>query len=214
MTATLMRYSFRFPTVLFLLLFLAASAFAQSPSPTNKQPDVTPETAFVSPSKYTNAFFGFSLPLPQGAPLQELSIPSHNASSHFLFGLKALRHGLLTAMTIMATKSEDASADDAREAASRGQKERSVKRIEIGGREFWKSESQEKGQGGKMRSVHFATALDGYVLQFNIDSFDAKLTDELQHSIEAVTFFDPAKAEEVAGPGSRAYHPAASHSPQ
>jgi len=207
-----MGYLFRFATVLFLFAWLAAITIAQSASSASNPSNVTPETAFVSPLKYTNAFFGFSLPLPQGAPLRELSIPSRDPSSHFLFGVKALSHGL-TAMTVMADKSDNASADEARKAAS-GPKGLSVKRIEIGGREFWKSESQEKGPGGKVRSVYFAAALNGYVLRFNIDSFDTKLTDELQHSIEGITFFDPSRAAEVAGPGSRVYIPAASHSAQ
>ncbi len=55
-----------------------------------------------------------------------------------------------------------------------------------------------------MRSVTFATSLDGYVLEFNIISFDAKLTAQLQHSIESMTFFDPARAKEIAGPESQA----------
>jgi hypothetical protein len=111
----------------------------------------------------------------------------------------------------MANKSGSASADDARKAAS-GPKGQSVRRIEIGGKEFWKGEVQEKGPAGKMRNVYYAAGLNGYVLQFTIVSFDVKLGAELEHSIEAITFFDTAKAEEAAGSGSRAYNPAASHS--
>jgi hypothetical protein len=60
-----------------------------------------------------------------------------------------------------------------------------------------------------MRQIAYATALNGYILEFRIVSFDAKLTDDLQHRIEAVSFFDPAKAQEEAGPSSRAFNPLA-----
>jgi hypothetical protein len=93
-----------------------------------------------------------------------------------------------------------------------GQKGLDTKKIEVGGREFWKSESQAKGSAGKMRNITFTTAIDGYVLRFNIVSFDPNLTDQLQHSLENITFFDPATAKEIAGPDSRPYRPAsASH---
>lgn len=204
--ATLSGYLFRFARVLPVVAMFGASIFAQS-APSTSLSKVVPESAFVSPKKYTNAFFGFSFPLPQGAPLRELSIPSKTASSHYLFGVKALTRGL-TAMTVMANESEVASAHDACKVAS-GQKGQAAKKAEIGGRDFWKSESQENAAGGKLRNICFATELDGYVLQFNIMSFDAKVADELRKSVEAITFFDPAKAEEVAGPGSHAYNPAA-----
>ena len=198
-------------SVLILIFRFAASTLSQSPTAINLS-NVTPETAFVSRSQYTNAFFGFSLPLPQGAPLQEFSIRPGDASKHFLFGVKALTRGL-SMMTVGATKSENGSAEEARKASS-GPNRLVAKPVEIGGREFWKCQSQENGPGGKMRRVCFASVVNGYVLQFNIDSFDARLAEELQRSIEAITFFDPEKAQEVAGPGSRAYNPAATHSPQ
>ena len=58
-----------------------------------------------------------------------------------------------------------------------------------------------------MWSAAFTTALNGYVLQFMIESFDEKLTHQSEQCIEAITFFDPAKAEEVAGTASRPYNP-------
>jgi hypothetical protein len=128
-----------------------------------------------------------------------------------LFGLQAQKNGLTT-FTVTAKQSSGALPEEARKAAS-GPRGQSVKRIEISGKEFWKSESQVKGPGGKIRNVAFATAINGYVLQLNIVSFDAKLADELQHGVEAISFFDPAKAEEVAGPNSRAYNPTESLNP-
>ena len=45
-----------------------------------------PEAGFVSSEKYTNAFFGFSLPLPQDSALRGFAPPS---KFHSLFGLQA-----------------------------------------------------------------------------------------------------------------------------
>ena len=158
-----------------LVLCLAGAMSAQStPAPQTGGP---PEEAFVSRSKYTNAFFGFTLLLPQDTSLHDLSLPSGNPSRHFLFGLTSHDHGV-TALTVTAASSESASAD-ARKAAS-GSKGQNAKRVEIGGKEFWKSESQEKESGGKMWTVKYSAALMGYILEFDIVSFDGKLTSELR----------------------------------
>ena len=211
-------YTFRFITIPSLITCLIAGALAQSNSSTANPPSVTPESGFISTSKYTNAFFGFSLPLPKDLDFRDFR-PSfkEDSSRHLLFGLQSLNANYfgtkvkLTLLTVTAKQSSSASPEEARKAAS-GPKGLSVTRIEIGGKEFWKSEFQEKVPEGNMRSVGFATALNGYVLQFNIESFDGKRTDQLQHSIEAITFFDPVKAAEMAGPTSRRYSPAASQS--
>lgn len=216
----MIRYTIRLTTIAFLITCLSAGSVAQSDASTANPASVTPESGFISPSKYTNAFFGFSLPLPQDSPLREFSFPFKGDSpSHFLFGLQSQKVSTgffganvkLTAFTVTAKQSNSASPEEARIAAS-GPKGHGVTEIEIGGKKFWKSESHQKLPAGKMQSVGFAIALKGYVLQFNIESFDEKLTNQLQHSIETITFFDPVEAAEVAGATSRRYNPAASPS--
>ena len=185
--------------VLFAIVtLLVASGVPQA----TQQNGVGPETGYVSDSRYINAFFGFSLPLPPGADFHDLVIPS-NGNSHFLFGLQVQQKGL-TALTVRATKSNGTSTGEARIAVA-GQKSQPVKRIEIGSREFWKGESQQKSQVGKVRSLTYTTAIDGYVLQFMVVSFDAKLTNELERSIESISFFDPAQAKALAGTNARVF---------
>jgi hypothetical protein len=199
--------------VLILVFSGAAIAAAQSDPAAIRLPGTAPEIGYVSPEKYTNAFFGFSLPLPQDSALREFRI-SFKDDGHFLFGLQSQKvstgffgpSAKLAIFTVTAKQSGNTSPEEVRKAAS-GPKRKGTTKIEIGGREFWKSESQEKGAGGRLRSVAYATSFNGYVLQFNIESFDDKLTDKLQHSIESITFFDPAKAAEMAGSGSVAYDP-------
>jgi hypothetical protein len=169
-----------------------------------------PESGFISPDKYTSAFFGFSLPLPQDSAFREFQLPSHG-TSHSLFGLQARKNGL-TAFTIEATLMNDASSEQARKAASEP-KAQNVKKIDIDGKEFWKGESQVESPAGKMLSTNYATTINGYRLKFIVVSFDGKLSEVLQHCIEAAKFFDPAKAQEMAGSNSRAYNPVAPRNP-
>jgi len=186
-----------------LFIFCLCSVMRAQYTPT-PQASGSLEEGFVSRTKYTNAFFGFTLQFPQDTSLHGLSLPSGNPSRHFLFGLKSVEHGI-TALTVTAAPSGLASAEDARKAAS-GPKGQNAKRIEIGGKEFWKSESQDKGAAGKMWTVKYAAALMGYILEVDIVSFDGKLTNELERSIESVTFFNPEKAKEMAGADSQPYN--------
>ena len=163
-----------------------------------------PESGFVSSEQYTNAFFGFSLPLPQDPALRGFALPSN---FHSLFGLQAQTNGLTT-FAIFAKETSGASSKLARRAAA-GPKEEYTRKISIEGKEVWKSDTQQRSSVGTMRTIDYETAINGYLLSFKIVSFDPKLTDTLQHSIESIKFFDPTKAREMAGPNSREYHAAA-----
>jgi hypothetical protein len=163
-------------------------------------PTATAQTGFVSPDKYTNAFFGFSLPLPQDPTLHKFALPPN---FHSVFGLQAQTNGVTT-FAVFAKETNGASSKLARKAAA-GPKEERTKKIEIDGREFWRSESRQESRAGRMRTINYATAINGYLLSFQIVSFDEKLTDALQQCIESVKFFDPTKAPEMAGPNSRPY---------
>lgn len=197
--------------------FLAVGALAQPGLRANDASNVTPETAFLSPSKYTNAFFGFTLPLPKDSPLRESTRSfKANNSLHILFGLQGATASpnafrvrpKMTIFIVTAMQSRSASAEEVRKAAT-GATGQSAREIEIGGREFWERESQTRAAEGKTWSVCFATAMEGYILQFVIESFDEKLMKQLEHSIEAISFFDPSRAEDMAGPDSQIFHPGA-----
>jgi hypothetical protein len=214
-----MLHLFRFITIVILIASLTAGGIAQSDSSTANPSSVTPESGFISPSRYTNAFFGFTLPLPKDSTLGEFAPSFKESTRHLLFGLQSQKASLglvgvnvkVTAFTVTAAQSGSASPEEAQKAAA-GPQGRTVTHIGIGGRQFWKSASEQKVPQGKMHSVAFATVLNGYVLQFNIESFDRKLTEQLQHSIEAITFFEPGEAAKIAGTASRRYNPSASQS--
>jgi hypothetical protein len=189
---------------------LVAFAVFLSGSCAQESAVTVPEAGFVSPDKYTNAYFGFSLPLPQNSGFRGFQLPS-NGTGHSLFGIQAQKNGLAL-FTIVATEMNGASTEQARKAASEPKSQKVIK-TEIGGKEFWKGESQVKSSAGKMWNMTYVTAINGYLLKFLIVSFDAKVTEDLQHCIEAAQFFEPTKAQEVAGPNSRAYNPLASRYP-
>lgn len=179
-----MHCTFRLTPIFLLISCLAAGSLAQSP-PSDNLPRVSPESGFVSTSRYTNAFFGFSLPLPKTSDFPSFSEFKQSfrgdGSRDFLFGLQSLSTNYfgskvrLTLLTVTAERSASNSQDEGRKAAS-GPKGRSVTQIRIDGKEFWKSEFPEKVPEGKIRSVVYATTLNGYVLRFDIGSFDWQLT--------------------------------------
>lgn len=211
-----MRCFFRIVFVLILVSWPCADTVAQS-MPSAGQSEQSPETAFISSSVYSNAFFGFSLTLPRGVPFRQISIPPNDSSQGFLFGVKAdLIKGAfsprpaLSVMEIMYKQAGNESGEAAR-AFVEGSKKLKATNVAIGGRNFWKSESEENGKSGKMRSLTYAVSLGGYAIEFAVVSFDAKLTGQLERSIESIVFFDPTRAAELAGPGGRLYDPSGRH---
>ena len=178
-----------------IALLISSTSFTQT--------GTVPETGYISDFRYVNPFFGFVLPLPQGAEFHDLILPSR-ANSHFLFGLQAQQKSGLTALTVNASQEKGDVQDKARKTAA-GPKGLAIKRIEIGGRQFWKAESEEKSRVGKMRTVTYTGATDDYVLQFTLVSFDVKLADALQRDIESISFVGTAEAKAVAGSNARLF---------
>jgi len=208
-----MRCKFYRITILAVVTCVNVVTFARSGLLASEDSNLVPESGFVSPSKYTNAFFGFSLPLLKDSPLGSFT-PSFKESSsgRTLFGLQWMSSGSfslrprLTVFFIGARPASSSSDDEVKKAAA-GAAGREVTQVDIGGRKFWKRETQQKVPEGKMQSATFATAMNGYILLFDIESFDGGLTKHLEHCVESITFFEPGRAEEIAGPGSRPYKP-------
>jgi hypothetical protein len=159
-----------------------------------------PESGYLSPAKYTNAFFGFSLTLPQSAQLQLISKRgTGEPSRHFLFSANSTQKGY-PAVVIFADEIASAGqADSKMTIVALGAK--GVDTIQIGGKEF----SRGRWRAGGVYQVANATVLSGYVLGISVLTVDKKVLDEFERNIQELTFFDPAKAQEKAGPDSRPY---------
>ena len=194
-----------FPTLLVSVALISLRSSGENNS-------VNPEQAFLSANQYTNAFFGFSLPLPTDPPFQEAPLQPKRGSSHVLLAVKTATASFnykprLTFFMISADECSDCSSGAVKLAAS--QQNTEAKSVEIAGREFWRAVSEEKDPKvqEKVHIVKFATSADGYILTFLITSFDGKLTGRLEHNIERIKFFDPHQAREIAGAKSKPYQP-------
>ncbi|HWC17526.1 MAG TPA: hypothetical protein VG498_10950 [Terriglobales bacterium] len=171
-----------------------------------------PESGYVSPRQYTNAFFGFSLSIPGGCRFQIFDEKDQQKPlEHFLFGEKCPEKGLTT-FGISAIPALGAADDEAQKAVllpSMGN--RSVpEALSVGGRLFWKNAVEEKTLWNqKIWRAHYATVARGFVVSFWMSSYSSKLAADLRQALESIKFFDPARAQEVAGADSHPYLPSA-----
>jgi hypothetical protein len=194
------------------LLFptLVLTTIAQSSSPPSVSNGTSPESGFVSKSKYTNAFFGFFLPLPRDLAFDDFRMSFNGETCHyFLFGFKTYTTNpigpLKPKLTVFYVTAEKSTELEALRRAAGGPKEANPTKIEIGGREFWTSEVEEKVPAGTEHHLAFSTAAQGYILQFSVESFDKKMAAKLRESISHIEFFDPVKTQDIAGPDRKSY---------
>jgi hypothetical protein len=188
----------------FLIGLVVSSSFAQAvqnESPHLMEPRtalVIPESGFISSHHYTNAYFGFGLPLPKGR--FGIVDVSHDmwALRHDLLFLRSIDSGL----AISATPVLDSAEDEARRISLMGTRSHAgTKIIDIDGRPFWKSELGEeifgvdtRHPGRKWWRASYAIALRGFVIHFWASSYGEQVQKELQECIESVKFFDPSHA--------------------
>jgi hypothetical protein len=158
-----------------------------------------PENGFISPAKYTNAFFGFSLPLPQDAQLKPVSqnAPPRSAFRHILFAANSTAKGYPFVM--VGADEINSSNADPKKTLFGTQK---IDVVQIAGKEF--SRSRWKGDDNIYR-VMYGTTVNAYMLFITTFTYDAKVLGEFERNIQALTFFDPTKAQEFAGPDAEPY---------
>lgn len=199
---------------IFALLSLLCLSAAGCPCDDSAPPAsaVVPESSFISPHQYTNAFFGFQISIPGGCRFQTFDqSESEKPLEHFLFGEKCPEKGLST-FGITATPllgNADAEAHKAVLLPRMGPKA-GPEALSIGGRLFWKNALEVKTLWGqKVWRAHYATVSRGFVLLFWMSSYSSKLAADLCQAFESMKFFDPARAQQVADANSRPYLPEA-----
>lgn len=174
--------------VVALLLVLLPACRAQDSS------KPIPETALLSFDRYTNAFFGFSIPLPPDPRLGIAQLPP-TTFWHLLFGL-----GEQKSRTAFIISARPMTEHDARHEMW------AYSSITIRGQEF--AEGAVQPDKHDVRQGHFyLTFLDSYLLKFKILSLDPAMAKEIERCVEQIEFFDPAKAKEIAGPNGKPYNP-------
>ncbi len=165
--------------------------------------ELAPDSAYISPTKYTNAFFGFSMELPKELRWGTLSVNNGRQTDYFLCGALVMRATKLTMVSLSAKTPEGDPEEEAQKFVGRGK--RKIRVVEIAGKKFWIAEETTTKNGIKMRDVSYATPLNGLVLEIDVFSGDSKLTQEIERSVQEIQFFDPAKAAEKAGPDSKPF---------
>jgi hypothetical protein len=207
-------------SILFLIIVLLFSlcapanlhVYARSFSQEANSPNPAPESGFLSPQKYTNSFFGFSIPLPADAVLNEKTFSlTRGPRQHLLLAFHSPNKELVS-FTITATEVAGDPEKEAKQAANLAEMSKS-KEVQIGGRQFWTAESPRSKAGGGVKTALFITAMHGYVLEFKIVTFNVDTMAGLEQSIERVSFFDPSTSKSAAGMDSKPYTPGASPFP-
>jgi hypothetical protein len=140
-----------------------------------------------------NAFFGFSLPLPQESDFRIVDVKSPRGE-HYLFVLG--RKEANTALAISAKQMDSGDAERLMRAAPQ---------ISLHGHYFGRGISDQKTPNGRVWKAMYLTVLDSYLLEINIQSLDPNMAKKLED------FFDPAKARTVAGPNGIPYNPIDPH---
>ncbi len=165
------------------------------------QTELKPENGFFSPENYTNAYFGFSVPLPGGVQLTLLkeSAGASQPYRHSLFGANSQTKGY-PVFVVLADEIASSGHTDPK-AALIALGEQKVKNANLGGRDFAVGQSK----SGGIYHIDYATALKGYMLYLSVFAYDKRVLEEFQHSIEAIEFFAPVTAKQHAGPDSRPY---------
>lgn len=194
---------------IFAALFLSAAGYAGDDSASQPKPPI-PESGFISPHQYTNAFFGFALSIPGGCHFQVIDQRvSDKPLDHLLFAEKCAERGLTT-FGISATPVVGSADEDVRKAVllPRMGPKVAPEPLRVHGRLFWKNALEEKTLWGqKMWRARYATLAEGFVLLFWISSYDSRLAAGLRQAIETIQFFEPSQAHDVAGPLSHGYLP-------
>jgi hypothetical protein len=202
----LMQYTFCSFLTLGFTTFLAG----QVATPALPQP-LSPQSAYISSQRYVNAFFGFSLPLSSKEQLAS-SRPAgvENDKVQFLFFAQIMKDSSFGLpkpgeLVIEITPSATSSLDEAKSVLSSDPDVHENKLIQISGKQFWRTRGEKKTNMGKMTTCNYATNMNGYILRFLAVGYSSSIVDQFSKTIEAMTFFDPTKATEVAGPNSRPY---------
>jgi hypothetical protein len=192
-------------------LCVCLKAFCQTqPFPNLKIP--IPESGYLSSHQYTNAFFGFTLPLPGGGHFQPIDTSDDDkALQHFLFGEKSGEKGF-TVLIVSALQVLGAPDDEAQKAVVLPglQVKSSPEALSVGGRLFWKNQIEQKTfDHKKLYRLRYATGVSGFVLQFSVSSYSSSMLQQLQNNIESIKFFDPANVKQILETGSHHYIPKA-----
>lgn len=168
-----------------------------------------PEDAYVTSTRYTNAYFGFSLELPDAAGLKRVPQPASTDRRIQLLemvGAAPERAGI----TLDAFEYKNKNYTDAKTMLrNRLEQElfvgveelHGIGKTSVGGRPFYYYETRR----GIDQHVVLAAEMDGYVLSANLQARDPKMVRDLMAAFSRMEFFAPQEAKRRAGPEAKLY---------
>ena len=188
----------------------SAQSAAGSSSPTlASEFGSDPEDAYVTSTRYTNAYFGFSLDPPAAAGLKLVPQPASMDRRIQLLemaGAAPERAGI----TLDAFEYKNKNYTDAKTMLRNrldqelfvGVEElHGIGKTTVGGRPFYYYETRR----GIDQHVVLAAEMDGYVLSANLQARDPKMVRELMAAFSRIEFFPPKEAKNRAGAQAQLY---------
>lgn len=192
----------------------AALAWGQSlPDPARPAPPanfgVAPEDAYLSPTRYTSAYFGFSFDFPDGLSLRPVPQPGaldRRIQLLELIGPAANR----VVVSISAYEHKNKNYTDAKsllrreldqEVFSGIEQVHGVSKTAVGDRPFYYFESRK----GQEQHIVLAAEMNGYVVQVDFRSRNVDVLHQLFAAFTRAEFFAPREAERRAGVQAAVY---------
>ena len=186
----------------------------QSPTPSSSSTPAPvaahdPEDAFLSPTSYTNAYFGFEFDLPPDAKLKPIAMP---AAADRRIQLLEMVGGTPehAAISVSAYEYKNKNYTDAKGILRRqldqqlfvGVEElHGISKTNIDGRQFYYFECRH----GVEQHMELAAEANGYILFVILKANDPGMVKGLASAFYHLKFFPPGEAQRHAGPGSIAY---------
>jgi hypothetical protein len=183
--------------LLLSLLLLSSCLCAQNSQPPNHD---FPEQAYVSPTRYVNAYFGFSFELPPEARLSPVSQQASRDGNIPLLNLQGPPPAdavvLITAVPIATGKGDDAKVllrQDLDQELYRGVEEiHGLSKTSLSGHQFYFFETRR----GIEQHMLLAFTMGDYIVRVVLAAHDEKLLKRMEDAFRHIEFFAPASARE------------------
>lgn len=189
---------------------VGARAQQDAPSGQPHRPPIYEESGFLSPTRYTSAFFGFSFELPESSDVRTLEQPLQPDQYALLSIVLRNGHRPPTALDIAAIESGGpvGSAEDAvrkwRDELKRTNAgATSARQKTIGGHRFHIGETSSPYELHHNQLVAFEEK--GYIVEIAVSSLDPEYQPKLEKALLSMKFFEPEAALEVAGKDGQPY---------
>ncbi len=170
---------------------------------------LAPEDAYLSPTRYTNAYFGFAFDFPAGISLRP--VPQAAAMDRRIQLLELVASTAnQAAVSISAYEYKNKNYTDAKSLLRREldqetfygiEQVHGLSKVSVGDRLFYFFETR---KGAEQHAV-LAAQMGGYVLQVDLRSHNADVLHQLFVAFSRTEFFPPSEAQKRAGPQAAVY---------